>query len=98
VPTAARKRVSDTHINRVIEFLDKKVKDASCPICKHVGWTGLGDPSIIDSLVRYANGSSGRRAQFEAYMLYCNNCGFVTHHMKEVVDEGIKMMDTRKEP
>jgi hypothetical protein len=91
---STRQDVSDdeNRIQRAIDFLNQEAKDAECPLCQANGRALLNEASIVDEYVSPhgdSNVRSKRRPHYGVYTVYCENFGFVAHHMESVVDRGI---------
>ncbi|KAB0502795.1 hypothetical protein [Pseudomonas lini] len=79
-----------------VRFLEAKTLDSPCPACSFQGWTVIGS-SKNGSTYRLATPlrDGPKPSQVSTFAIYCNECGFVRHHLSRKVREWI---DENPEP
>jgi hypothetical protein len=73
---------------KVAAILIARGVKGECPMCDHNEWVMHGQ--FPHSLVSVPTGPGilqGYGSGYQAYWMYCGNCGFVAQFMKSVVDD-----------
>ncbi|MBF8730476.1 hypothetical protein IRZ59_08445 [Pseudomonas guariconensis] len=73
-----------------IRFLEEKTSSTSCAACGNDLWTILGwaDTDVtFRAITPLLDGPKEESAS--TFALFCNNCGFLRHHMSKVVRDWV---------
>ena len=74
----------DLDFKEIAEKINKRTKPAACPFCRCNIWyilNEIGSNKGISGMVVATNWQG-----LPAYTLFCQNCGFVRQHLKQIID------------
>ena len=79
---------SRSNAERFAAFIETKTGTSKCPVCSENEWEIYSPAPITRLPVSDETDArlSGSKAYFPAYVMYCQNCGYVSMHMKRIVD------------
>lgn len=64
---------------KIVEWLDDKGRDHSCPVCKQNSWT-VAD-HVMSGVVHTGGGITFGGASYPTVMIVCNNCAYTRQFM-----------------